>query len=147
MDDTCIPVRVSDLEFITNILDKYDYHMDPDNKTWLETPGNVAYRIGDNIGLATLDYPGLYCVHWFFTAKGKEAIRICQTMLDKVFSEHGAEAVRGVTPIDNKPARFLAKYVGCETISIETFADGTTCELMLLSKERFNQFKEKNKWR
>lgn len=144
MDDSSIQVERSyDPEILTQAAG--EYFMFPDNATWLSNPYNLMYRIGDDIGLATFDYPGLYTVHWFFKSRGKAAIKVCQDMLTEVFEKHGAEAVRGVTPIENKPARFLAKYVGCETISIEEFPQGTY-ELMLLSKERFNQFKEKNRW-
>lgn len=135
--------RCNDPKVLDVALDPYDYHMGADNKSWLETPGNVAYTLGDNLGLATFDYPGLYAVHWFFTSRGREAVEVCIAMLDKVFGEHGAQAVRGVTPLENKPARRLAKYVGCETISIEEFPDGKKYELMLLSKDRFNSFKDK----
>lgn len=137
-----IAERCYDPKVLDAALEPYGYHMEPDNKTWLEVPGNLAYTIGEDLGLATFDYPGLYAVHWFFKSKGLEAVKVCLTMLDKVFGEHGAQAVRGVTPIDNKPARRLAKYVGCETISIEEYPDGLY-EIMILSKDRFNQFKEK----
>lgn len=131
---------------MTKAMAPYDYHMAPSNEEWLLKPDNLMYVSGEDVGLATFDYPGLYCVHWFFKSRGKKAIKTCIEMLDKVFGEHEAQAVRGVTPIDNKPARFLAKYVGCETVSIETYADGLEYELMILSKERFNQFKEKTLW-
>lgn len=137
------PVRCHDPEVLDKFLDPYDYHMATSNKDWLETPGNVAYMIGDNLGLATLDYPGLFAVHWFFTSKGREAVEVCLAMLEPVFGEHGAKAIRGVVPIDNKPSRRLAKYVGCETFATETYPDGETYELMILSKERYNQFKER----
>lgn len=137
-----VAVRCYNPKVLDEALDPYDYKMHPDNETWLKVPGNVAYTIGDNLGMATFDYPGLYAVHWFFKAKGLEAVKTCLAMLEPIFAEHGAQAVRGVTPMDNKPARRLAKYVGCETISIEEYPDGPY-EIMILSKDRFNQFKEK----
>lgn len=136
-------IRCHDPEVLTKALGPYDYHMGNDNKSWLENPENLAYAIGDDLGLASFDYPGVYSVHWFFKSKGRAAIEVCVTMLDKLFGEHGAEIVRGITPMDNKPARRLAKYVGCETLSIETYPDGEDYEIMVLSKERFLQFKEK----
>lgn len=138
--------RSYDPELMTKAMEPYEYHMEPDNAAWLSIPHNLMYVSGDDVGLATFDYPGLYAVHWFFKSRGKAAIKTCIMMLDKVFGEHGAQAVRGVTPMDNKPARMLAKYVGCETISIETYPDGKEYEIMLLSKDRFNQFKEKILW-
>jgi hypothetical protein len=69
------PERCLDPEVLDKALDPYDYHMGDSNKDWLETPGNVAYTIGDNLGLATFDYPGLFAVHWFFTAKARRLLR------------------------------------------------------------------------
>jgi hypothetical protein len=135
--------RCYDPDVLEAALSPYDYRMGVDNKSWLETPGNIAYTSGDDLGLATFDYPGLYAVHWFFKSKGRAAVEVCLAMLDKVFGEHEAQAVRGVTPISNRPARRLAKYVGCETVSIETYPDGEEYEIMILSKPRFNQFKER----
>jgi hypothetical protein len=134
--------RCRDPKVLDKALDPYGYKMEPDNKTWLEVPGNVAYTVGEDLGMATFDYPGLYAVHWFFKSRGREAVEVCIAMLEKVFGEHGAKVVRGVTPMNNLPARRLAKYVGCETISIEEYPDGPY-EIMLLYKDRFNQFKEK----
>lgn len=136
------PQRCYDHRVLDAALEPYDYKMEPDNETWLKVPGNLAYTVGDDLGLATHDYPGLYAVHWFFKSRGLQAVKVCLSMLEKVFNEHGAEIVRGVTPIDNKPARRLAKYVGCETLCIEEYPDGLY-EIMVLSKDRFNQFKEK----
>jgi hypothetical protein len=134
--------RCLDPDVLTKALDPYDYVMGKSNEEWLKTPGNLAYTMGDDLGLATFDYPGLYAVHWFFKSKGLEAVKVCLTMLDEIFTTHGAHVVRGVTPIENKPARRLAKYVGCETVSIEDYPDGRY-EIMLLSRDRFYQFKEK----
>jgi hypothetical protein len=137
-----IPQRCRDPKVLDEALDPYDYHMEPTNEVWLNHPGNLAYTLGDNLGMATFDYPGLYTVHWFFKAKGLKAVKTSLALLEPIFNEHGAQAVRGVTPLDNKPSRRLAKYVGFETISIEEYPDGPY-EIMLLSKDRFNQFKEK----
>lgn len=117
--------------------------MHPSNAEWLAVPGNLMYVSGRDVGLATFDYPGLYSVHWFYTdVKGKEAVKLAVDMLDDVFTNHGAKAVRGVIHMDNKPARFLAKHMGYERISIEEFADGPN-EVILLTKENFNRCKEK----
>jgi hypothetical protein len=136
-------IRSYDADLLTKALEPYDYHMGNSNAEWLATPGNVMYVSGDDIGLATFDYEGLYAVHWFFKSRGKTAMKVCIAMLTRLFDEQGAKAIRGVTPVNNKPARFLAKYVGMETLSIDVHPDGEEYELMLLSKDRFNHFKEK----
>lgn len=127
---------------VLNSANRDDYVMAPSNEEWLKVPGNLMYRYGEDVGLATYDYPGLYSVHWFFRSKGKEALKVTALMLDDLFTHHGAKVVRGVIHMDNKPARFLAKYLGFERISIEEFPDGPN-ELILLPKEVFHQVKEK----
>jgi hypothetical protein len=118
-----------------------DYTMHPSDEVWLGIPENVMYQKDDDVGLATYDYPGLFAVHWFFRSKGKDALRTAVEMLDDLFTNYGALAVRGVIHMDNKPSRFLAKRLGFERISIEEFLDGPN-ELILLTKETFNRVKE-----
>lgn len=129
-----------DLDMLTEALGEYT--LAPDNATWLNVPGNLMYRLDDDVGLATYDYPGLFAVHWFFKSKGKAALKTAVAMLDDLFTNYGAKAVRGVIHMDNKPSRRLAKYIGFERISVEEFLDGPN-ELILLPREVFNQFKEK----
>jgi hypothetical protein len=83
-----------------------DYTMHPSDEVWLGIPENVMYQKDDDVGLATYDYPGLFAVHWFFRSKGKDALRTAVEMLDDLFTNYGALAVRGVIHMDNKPSRF-----------------------------------------
>lgn len=136
-------IRCLDPKVLDEALDPYDYHMGNSNKEWIEKTENVAYTIGDDVGLATFDYPGLYAVHWFFKSRGKQALRSAVAMLDDLFTNYGAKAVRGVIPLANAPSRRLSKYLGFETVLIDKFADGEDYEIMLVSKETFNQFKER----
>jgi hypothetical protein len=119
-----------------------EYVFAADDDAWVANTKNVMYEKGPDVGLATYDYPGLYTVHWFFKSKGKQALVSAAEMLNDLFTNYGAKAVRGVIHMDNKPSRFLAKYVGFEKISVEEFLDGPN-ELMLLYKDRFYQHKDK----
>lgn len=126
-----------------NAADTGEYHMHPSNEAWLDVPENRMYVKGDDVGLATFDYPGMYSVHWFFKSRGKAAILTAVEMLDRLFSDDpDVKVVRGVTPKSLRGARLLAKYLGFETISMEEFADEPN-ELMLLTKENFIRCKEK----
>jgi hypothetical protein len=114
-----------------------------DFEGWLANHRNIMYVVGDNVGLATYEYPGVYNAHWFFTARGKEALDIAFQMYDDLFNKQGAKAVRGITPVDLKGARYLAKRIGFISLGIiEEFSKGPS-ELMYLSREAFNTEQEK----
>lgn len=134
--------RSYDPDILTAACLPYEYHFSPDNATWLANHDNLMYVMGEDVGLATFDYPGMYTLHWFMKSRGKDVLKVGKAMLEKLFSEHDIKVLRGVTPVENRPARFLAKRFGFKTISIEEFLDGPN-ELMLLTKEDFNQIKDK----
>lgn len=127
---------VKDDEYLTEVLGEYT--MAPDNKTWVNVEGNLMFRVGDDVGLATYDYPGMYTVHWFFKSRGKAAIKTAATMLDEVFTNYGAEVIRGIIAMNNKPSIYLSRYLGFQRLSVEEFSDGPN-EIILLTKSAFNQ--------
>jgi hypothetical protein len=108
-------------------------------EAWLADENNIMYVVDDNIGLATFEYPGFYNAHWFFhSAKGKAALDLAFKMYDDLFNVQGAKAVRGITPVALKGARFLAKRLGFQTLSFEDFNDGNGLqEVMCLTKDDF----------
>jgi hypothetical protein len=104
---------------------------------WLEDTRNVMLVKGENVGLATHEYPGVYTVHWFFTERGRGAINLAKEMLDELFKTTDAQTIRGLTPVDLKAARWLAKQVGLKSHGVMEFADGKECEVMFITKEEF----------
>ena len=127
---------VKDHEYLCQTLG--EYVMEPDNKTWLDVEDNLMFRIGDDVGLGTYDYPGLYTCHWFFKSRGKAAIQTATTMLHELFNNYEVAAVRGVIAIDNRPSIYLSRYLGFKRISVEEFKDGPN-EVILLTKSDFNE--------
>jgi len=110
---------------------------------WLEDRRNIMLTEGDNVGLATHEYPGVYTVHWFFTTRGRGAINLARDMLNEVFKNTDAKTIRGLTPVNLKAARWLAKQVGLTSHGVMQFADGKECEVMFITKEEF--YSEGNK--
>lgn len=106
---------------------------------WLAKPANVMLVEGDNVGLATYEYPGVYTVHWFFTARGREAIKLARRMFKVMFDEYGAETLRGLTRVDLKAARWLAKQAGLTSYGFVTFKDGDEYEILFITKDEFNR--------
>lgn len=111
---------------------------DFDYEGWTANHRNIMYVVGDNVGLATYDYPGVYTAHWFFKARGKEALAIAFAMYHDLFNNHDAKAVRGITPVELRGARYLAKRIGFVSLGIADYPDGP-CEIMCLTRDEFNR--------
>lgn len=108
-----------------------------DFEGWLANHLNIMYVVDGNVGLATYEYPGVYNAHWFFKARGKEALDIAFAMYDDLFNVQGAKAVRGITPVELRGARYLAKRIGFISMGIEEYPDGFY-DIMVLTKNDFN---------
>ena len=107
-----------------------------DWQRWVDNHDNVMLVDDENVGMATAEYPGLHTVHWFYTVRGREALNLARKMLDRLFTEHKAQAIRGLTPVEIKGARWLARQVGLKSYGILEFPDGPY-ELFCLTKEEF----------
>lgn len=114
-----------------------DDNSDIDCDAWVRNHNHVMLVDGDNIGLATFEYPGLYTVHWFYTVRGREAIKLARRMLDVMFTEYGAQAIRGITAKDLKAARWLAKQVGLTSYGEYVGWDGQAYEIQCITKQEF----------
>lgn len=110
---------------------------DFDFQGWLDNDKNYMLVCGNDVGLATFEYPGLYNVHWFFTSRGRDAIRMARSMLSEMFTKYGAEAVRGLTPANLKAARWASRQVGLKSYGVVHYPDGDY-ELFIMTKEEFN---------
>jgi hypothetical protein len=115
-----------------------------DYEGWLANHYNIMYVSGEDVGLLTYDYPGVYTGHWFFKSRGKDALNTAFAMLDKLFRDRDAKLVRGITPVGLKGARYLAKRLGFQSLGIEEYPDGPY-EIMVLAKIDFDlKQKERN---
>jgi hypothetical protein len=108
-----------------------------DPKEWLDIDENLMLVDGENVGLLTCEYPGLYNGHWFFTARGREALYMAAKMLSYAFEVHNARAIRGLTPLSLRNARWLAKQLGFKSHGTLEYHDREPEELMILTKEDF----------
>ncbi len=107
-----------------------------DVQAWLNNPRNVMLTDEEDVGLATFEYPGVYTVHWFYERRGRKAIDLAREMIGVMFNEYGANAIRGLTAMELKAARWLAKQVGCKSYGVLKFSDGPH-ELLLMTKQDF----------
>jgi hypothetical protein len=109
-----------------------------DYEGWLANKNNVMWLDGDDVGLATFEYPGVYTVHWFFVSRGRQALHTAKAMLGKMFDEYDAKILRGLTPVNLKAARWLAKQAGLSSYGILDFKDGPH-EIMCITKQDYEK--------
>jgi hypothetical protein len=71
--------------------------------------------------------PGVFEGHSFFRARGREALRLGARMLDAIFASH-AEMIWGLTPEENRAARWFNRQLGFRSLGMMRTPDGL-CEL------------------
>ncbi len=122
-------------ELVSKLADCMECNHGFDWKSWVEDSRNLLFEEDGAVGLATYEYPGFYTVHWYFDEKhrGRKAIKLGKEMIQAVF-DHGAFAVRGLTPEDNKAARWAVRQVGLKSYGLIRTLSGMH-ELFCISKE------------
>lgn len=117
---------------------EFKYDVDEfDFEGWLK--GNVMYTEDGSIGLCSLEYPGVYTVHWFFRRGGRKSTELAVDMLDDLFDNQGARLVRGLTPVENRAACIAARKIGMKSYGILPYPD-EDCELLMMTKEEFKEY-------
>jgi len=112
-----------------------------DYEGWVKNTNNLMYEEDGSVGLLTYEYPGVYSGHWFFKVRGKEALDLAWRILNEVFTNHNAQAIRGLTKVSLPAARWAARRVGFKSYGFLTFPEGEH-ELFCMTK---NDFYEKDK--
>lgn len=103
---------------------------------WLETPGNLMLTDGEG-NFAMFDknaMDGIHTGHYFFQARGREAIRLGKRMIKFFFDNTDAKAIRGLTPLVNQKARWMSRQLGFEGHGVEQTSVGP-CELFILVRD------------
>lgn len=114
-----------------------------DFESWVGNTNNVMYVEEDgSVGLCTYEYPGLFTVHWYFKAKGREALNLAVRMLDDLFTNYGAKAVRGLTKVQLKAAKWAARKIGMKSYGVVKFPTGEY-ELLYMTKDEFYSYNKK----
>lgn len=105
---------------------------------WLKDERNIALTDGlGSFSLFEYNLPGVYTGHWFFQVRGKEAIRLAEQMLSEIFSDaYDVKVIRGLTPLQNLGARWLAKRMGFTGNGVTQTENGP-CELFILTKDQY----------
>jgi hypothetical protein len=129
--------RSHDLSLLREAGELVSVNQDFNWEEWLDNDSNYMLTSDDDVGLATYEYPGVYTVHWFYISRGRKAINLAREMIGWMFENTDCQTIRGLTPVDNKAARWLAKQVGLRPYGILSFSNGD-CELLIMTKDEYN---------
>lgn len=99
-----------------------------------DNPKNIFLTEGSNLALFEEDSKDVYYGHYFFnTFRGKTALLKARQAIEEVFSM-GGKVIKGLTPVDNKPAKLMSRWLGFSSYGIiETH--GGPMELFILTKK------------
>lgn len=128
--------RSFDLELLLRATDLPQIESDPDKfKQFFYGEKNLMFADGENVGLATYEYPGCYTLHWYFEVRGREALNLGAAMIKNLFDNYGAKIVRGIVRVDLKASRWAARQIGWKSHGIVRFSDGTDNEVFTMTQE------------
>lgn len=135
--DLDLLLRATDVPEIKSGEDEFRY--------WFSLPTSYMFVEDDNVGLATLEYPGVFSTHWYYKCRGRDAINLGKRMCANLFENYGAETLRAFIRVDLKASRWACRQLGFKSHGIITFPDGEDNELFIATKEEFlKKMKEDN---
>lgn len=119
------------------IEDLWEYREDLklfDPHSWLNNYDNIALEEDGNYALFQHEGSGLYTGHYFFKVRGRKAINLGNKMLSHLFANFPATAVRGMTPLEKRPARWMARQLGFTSHGPIEYGN-RWCELFILTEQ------------
>lgn len=94
------------------------FPVDTNFESWLANKNNVMLVEGESVGLACHEYPGVYTGHYLFKVRGREALKLARRMMEWMIENEGAKAFTGITPVDNKAARWFNRNLGFTSFGV-----------------------------
>lgn len=130
-------MRTKDVDKVVLAVSQYADHIEgfyPHE--WLEDDRNIALiDSSDNVALFEFVRPGVVMGHYFFWDRGKEAVSAAQSFLKEIFEY--VEVVQGLTPLTNRPARWMNKRLGFKGYGpVKTHEH---CELVMMTKTEWKE--------
>jgi len=111
--------------------------MSVDMSSFFDNPGNLMF--GNEHGVVIFAYlgDGLYEGHYLLTdiIGRRDAFKLMRGSLREVFTKHGASAINGATPRDNRAARAVNRALGFHPVGTATGTMGRQCIKYRLERE------------
>lgn len=135
-------IRSYDYEVLRKAVEPYKDRWNLDDfKLWMCIPYNVMLVEGEDVGLGTFEYPGVYSVHWYYkNARGREAINLGKKMCKYLFDKCDAKTLRAFVSEDLKASRWATRQVGFKSLGMIKFPDSKQAdELYYMTKQDFEK--------
>lgn len=84
----------------------------------ISDPRNVCLFTPEGGALFAWRGPGVFEGHSFFRVRGRGAISLGRALLARLFADHGARMVWGITPEDLKAARWFSRQLGFTSLGM-----------------------------
>ena len=97
---------------------------------------NISVLDGNDLMLFEYSSKGIYTGHYFFQSRGREAISQAKKIISKVFERKDVYALKGLTPLSQKGARWLTRQLGATSFG-EVLTEHGPCEFFLMTKEQW----------
>lgn len=133
-------IRCYDAALIAEAASTFLKHEDCDCIDWIADPNNIAL-VNDqgDMALFEIGLKHIYTGHYYFKSRGRQAIDAGHEFLDAIFNTcYNINVVMGLTPIDNRAARWMSRRLGFKSYGDQQIGD-QHFEMFIITKKEFNQ--------
>lgn len=125
--------RTYDAELIDRLIDQ-EMTINFDAKAWIDDRRNFAL-IDERDNLLMFDFHGhgVYAVHIFFEARGRDALETAKAILREAFKI--ATTIAALPPVDKKHVCWFCRKLGFRSYGIIDTAGGN-CELFIITGDQ-----------
>lgn len=102
--------RTTDVELVNKLLGRDSPGVD--STELLANPLNVCVIEGESGAFFAWRGPGIYEIHLFYQARGKEALRLFDSMLGIIQSAYGGRFFWALVPVESRHVRMFARLAG-----------------------------------
>lgn len=103
-------IRSTDVELVNALLDR-DF-AGTDSTELLANPLNVCLVEGENGAIFAWRGPGIYEIHLFYAVRGREALKLFDSMLGIIQSAYGGRFFWALIPVESRKVRMFARLAG-----------------------------------
>lgn len=110
-----------------------------DMTAFFQNPENVMLGDENGVVLFACAEPGIYEGHFVFPRRRRDIMDVCRGHLRTMFTAHGAQAIYGLTPIENSAARALSRALGFANLGPSSDSSGRPCVRYVLERTKWEQ--------
>lgn len=105
------------------------------DETFFDDDRNIVLRDGDDVAVFEISPDGGYFSHCIFKSRGRAAIEAGKSAIKEFFNLTNQPFLRGLTPLENRPARWAARQMGFQSCGVVNIRD-RNCELFMIRNDK-----------